>query len=237
MMAWYSCARTNEELVINLGKNGNIHSPAVYEAMKQTDRKHYIQNRPYEDSPQSIGYHATISAPHMHAAALEALHDHLTSNQNARSLDVGSGSGYLTVCLARMMGVTGKSYGIEHIPELANASLENVQNDDISLLETGRITIKTGDGRLGYDPNHKQYELYDAIHVGAAAPTVPQALLDQLKRGGRLIIPVGNPGDTQTFQQWDKQPDGSFKKNDLMDVVYIPLTDKKKQMKAFAFWS
>lgn len=73
--------------------------------MSIVDRGNYCKNHPYMDAPQSIGYDVTISAPHMHAYALELLKDHLIPS--GKALDVGSGSGYLTACMAIMMGETG----------------------------------------------------------------------------------------------------------------------------------
>lgn len=73
--------------------------------MLSVDRAKYCKNNPYMDAPQGIGYNVTISAPHMHAHVLELLKDHL--NDGERALDVGSGSGYLTACMAIMVGETG----------------------------------------------------------------------------------------------------------------------------------
>lgn len=73
--------------------------------MLAVDRGNYSKNNPYMDAPQGIGYGVTISAPHMHAHALELLKDQLTEGE--RALDVGSGSGYLTACMALMVGETG----------------------------------------------------------------------------------------------------------------------------------
>lgn len=90
-------------------------------------------------------------------------------------LDIGSGSGYLTVCLAKM--TDGNVYGVDHVDELVQWARKNVTSDSPELIESGRVTFVTGDGRCGLP----EYAPFDIIHVGAAAPELPTPLIDQVR--------------------------------------------------------
>ncbi|KAK4556304.1 hypothetical protein LTR86_006448 [Recurvomyces mirabilis] len=219
-MAWRSSGSSNETLIENLARNGLIKQDRVKKAMLAVDRAHYTPHAPYQDSPQSIGYRATISAPHMHAAACESLLPYL--RPGAQVLDVGSGSGYLTHVLAELVRPGGKVVGIEHIQPLVEMGLRNTRKsaEGRDLMESGGIKYVKGDGRLGW----QEEAPYDAIHVGAAAADFHQALIDQLKAPGRLFMPV-----EEDFEQHiyiiDKREDGTVTKTKDMGVRYVPLTN------------
>lgn len=175
---------------------------------------------PYYDSPQSIGYNATISAPHMHVFALET--SQLVTNPQ-RILDIGSGSGYLTACYAQMYP-DAQVVGIEHIPELVELSTRNVHKHHPELMN--RIKFVVGDGRKGYAPNAP----YDIIHVGAAATTIPDELSKQLAVDGLMIIPVGENFQEMTIVR--KLPNGKLQSQRDVAVRYVPLTDREAQYRS-----
>ncbi|CAJ1357452.1 unnamed protein product [Effrenium voratum] len=214
-MAWRCSATGHAELVRNLRKAGVIHSDAVERAMLSVDRSNYTPRNPYTDAPQAIGHQATISAPHMHAHALELLERHLRPGM--RALDVGSGSGYLSAVMARMVGEEGKVIGIDYLWPLVDLAVANVHKADADLLNSGTLQFEQGDGWKGYE----KASPFDAIHVGAAAESVPESLLEQLKPGGRMVIPVGTA--SQQFCTIDRLPNGNFEQKSLMGVMYVPL--------------
>jgi len=217
-------AASNDGLVDQLKAFNIISSDRVEAAMRAVDRGQYSADprQAYEDNPHSIGHGQTISAPHMHAMCLEVLKDHI--HPGSKVLDVGSGSGYLSACFANLVGEKGKVIGIDRIPELVKWSKENVMRDNPALLEKEILTLKVADGWKEVEGEGP----FDAIHVGAAAATLPQALVRQLRKGGRLVIPIGE--EDQALYQIDKLEDGSVEQKELMGVRYVPLVKEDRQI-------
>ena len=211
-------------LLDHLKNDGFIKTQKVYDSLMKVDRADFTKNYPYADSPQSIGYNVTISAPHMHAYCLELLKDHLKIG--GKALDVGFGSGYLTVAMSKMMDDKGTAVGIEHIQQLCDFANQNISKHHKDLLDSKKVILVHGDGRKGC----AQYGQYDCIHVGAAAAQLPQALVDQLAKGGRLVIPVGEQGGAQYINIIDKDSNGKISIRKTLGVSYVPLTSEKKQL-------
>lgn len=210
-------------LIEKLIEENVIFSNKVIKVLLAVDRGYFSSLNPYEDSPKSIGYNATISAPHMHGYVLEYLKDHLV--QGCSALDIGSGSGYLTLCMAEMMDYQGKVIGIDHIPELVGQSIRNINLCKPGTFQSRVIEIIEADGRTGY----QKYAPYKAIHVGAASENVPKALIDQLADGGRMVIPIGAQRRSQKILIIDKSLQGQITSQEALSVSYIPLTDKSRQ--------
>ncbi len=174
-----------------------IRDARVVAAMGSVPRHEFVPEplRPdaYEDHPLPIGEGQTISQPYIVAAMLE----HLALQASDRVLEVGTGSGYVTALLSELCA---EVFSVERYASLAASA-------EATLLRLGfrNAHIKVGDGSLGWS----EHAPFDAILVSAATAEVPPALIDQLKEGGRMILPVGSPAsqELQLIRKLDGTPE------------------------------
>lgn len=207
-------ARLRRLMVEEIKARGYLSSKAVEEAMLAVPRELFVpeDQRPYayEDRPLPVGFGQTISAPSVVARMTELLE----VMPGHKVLEVGTGSGYQASILAWLVGDGGHVWTIERVPQLADRARSVIE----SLGLASRVTVIVGDGSLGYPPAAP----FDRIIVTAAAPRPPRPLLEQLKVGGRLVIPVGGR-DSQVLQVIDRKgPDKYEVKHDL-EVLFVPL--------------
>ena len=227
----------NKCLLIKLIVEGYIKTENVLYSMLVTDKygfvnEKYIEendilgklNHIYSDKPLKMGFNVNISAPHMHAFALENLAPFCT--EGAKILDIGSGSGYLTVALSKMINDTGLVVGIEHIPDLYQFGLNNVNKNYPNLLKNKKIIFVNQDGRKGCP----KYGPYKIIHVGAASEQLPQELIKQLDRNGRMFIPIGPIDGNQYIYLIDKDQYGNVTYKSILSVCYSMLQDVESQI-------
>lgn len=201
--------RLREEMVTHQLIRRGIRDERVLKAMRETPRHLFVpaQQRAmaYDDTPLPIGYDQTISQPLMVGMMTEAIQ----LQGGERVLEIGTGSGYQAAILARLARVV---FTIERIPELAAQARAT-----LAMLEITRVHVFVGDGTSGL-PEHAPY---DAIVVAAGAPTVPKALLAQLKVNGRLVIPTGDRME-QTLLRVTRTNDG-FRTEPLGGCRFVPL--------------
>jgi protein-L-isoaspartate(D-aspartate) O-methyltransferase len=192
----------------------DIFDNQVLAAMAQVPRHLFVpprlEQQAYDDHPLPIGHGVTISQPYIVALMTQAT----GIKPGDRVLEVGTGSGYQAAVLATL---TDKVYSIELIPELAQSAGER-----LTRLGYRQVQVKSGDGYLGWP----EFAPFDAIIVTAAAPEIPAALKDQLKDGGRLVIPVGPTYGPQFLQRLTKQGN-TFKEEMLSPVAFVPLVKPK----------
>lgn len=215
--------RNMSELCQELINEKWILSRSVYDSMMKVDRGDFAPNKPYQNFPQQIGYNVVISAPLLHAYCLEAMKDYLTEGSTV--LDIGFGSGYLTVAMSKMMNDKGKVIGIEHIKDLYKWGINNISKHHKNLIDNKQIELILGDGRLGY----KNKAPYKCIHVGAASREIPNEIINQLACGGRLVMPLGVPND-QYIYCIDKDLNGKISLTKGLSVCYVSLTSVKNQL-------
>jgi protein-L-isoaspartate(D-aspartate) O-methyltransferase len=173
-------AQRDEMVRAQLAERG-IRDSRVLDAMRSVPRHEFVpealRQHAYEDRPLPIGEGQTISQPYIVAAMLE----HLALEATDRVLEVGTGSGYVTALLSLLCA---EVYSVER-----HAQLVSLAKDTLRRLEYNNVYIKVGDGRCGW----AEYALFDTVLISAATAEMPTDLFDQLREGGRMVVPIGPP--------------------------------------------
>ncbi len=202
-------ARLRERMVREQIEARGVRDPRVLDAMRRVPRHLFVpaeyRDAAYSDGPLPIGYGQTISQPFIVAYMTALLH----LKGDEKVLEIGTGSGYQAAVLAHL---AHEVHTVERIPALADRAEALLRR-----LGLTNVTVHRGDGTLGLPA----YAPYDAILVTAAAPKVPQSLLDQLADGGRLVIPVGGHG-LQHLERWTRLGE-EFRRQVLDAVAFVPL--------------
>jgi protein-L-isoaspartate(D-aspartate) O-methyltransferase len=184
----------------------------VIEALRKVDRHRFVPPalaaQAYDNRPLSIGQGQTISQPFIVAL----MTDLLNVGPGDKVLEVGTGSGYQAAVLGEMVSAV---YSIEIVEALGREAARA-----LSAAGYRNVHTRIGDGYAGWPDDAP----FDAIIVTAAAPQVPQPLIDQLKTGGRLVIPLGEAGGAQSLYVVEKDARGAVTRRKVLDVRFVPLT-------------
>jgi protein-L-isoaspartate(D-aspartate) O-methyltransferase len=190
-------------------------SHRVMEAMRSVPRDEFVpqdlKSYAFDNGPLPIGHNQTISQPYIVAL----MTDLLDVDKDDIVLEIGTGSGYQTAVLSLLVK---KVYSMEIIHELDGEARERLEK-----LHYNNIETRNGNGYEGW-PEHAPY---DGIIVTAAAPYVPQTLVEQLRPGGRMVIPVGQAYFHQELMLLEKLENGETKTTTILGVAFVPLVDKK----------
>ncbi len=188
----------------------------VLEAMRLVPRHRLVPSESaksaYQDRPLSIGYGQTISQPYIVALMTELAR----VAPGDRVLEIGTGSGYQAAVLAQL---AGHVYTIEIVEPLARRAAA-----DLKALGYENVSVRAGDGYAGWP----EYAPFDAIVVTAAPSEVPAPLLEQLKPGGRMVVPVGPAWAMQQLKLIEKREDGSIRTSSIAPVRFVPFTRDPK---------
>lgn len=188
----------------------------VMQAMKEVPRHEFVpkgaHREAYYNGPLPIGNGQTISQPYIVAL----MTDLLESTPDDVILEIGTGSGYQAAILSR---VVRQVYSLEIIEALSLRAAETLQR-----LGYSNVACQVGDGYHGW----AEQAPFDGIIVTAASPNIPQPFVDQLKPGGRLVIPIGLPHSHQELMVALKQESGKISVTDVLGVAFVPLTRNKE---------
>jgi protein-L-isoaspartate(D-aspartate) O-methyltransferase len=186
--------------------------PEVIRALRTVPRERFVpeavRGLAYANRPLPIGLGQTISQPY-----IVAIMSHLIGvKPGDRVYELGTGSGYQAAVLAE---IGAEVYTVEIVPELAERAAAVLAE-----LGYAKVRVRAGDGYLGWP----EAAPFDAIIVTAAGPEVPRPLVDQLKTGARLVMPLGGAVETQQLVVVTKQADGSLHRRDVLPVRFVPIT-------------
>lgn len=193
-----------------------VRDERVLAAMRSVPRHRFVPDsldrQAYSDHPLPIGHNQTISQPYVVAVMTELV----APAPDDRALDVGTGSGYQAAVFAELVS---QVYSIEIVPELGKQARQRLK-----ALGYDNVTVRIGDGYQGW----AEKAPFDVVVLAAAPPEIPQPLIDQLAKGGRMALPVGSAG-RQELLLIEKDEQGEITRRRISSVAFVPMTGRAQE--------
>lgn len=239
-LLYLTVEKENQNLFTSIRINSPLKmSDNLFRVLTTTDRKDFLDgklcnNNFYGLKEEHIGFNSYIPDPTIHYQTLYYLDAYLSNNDSSKfrkALDIGCGSGFMTVCISKLLGSNSITFGLDHIGDIVKISEENVRKKHLDYITDKKIKFIIGDALVGYPISTE----YDIIHFGVGYYEVPFSIKQQLAVGGIIFIPIGKKNELKKIQIIKKIAENKYENFELVTIKSYDLICKADQLKGIEY--